>query len=146
MALRPSLRGLQTTAGKDPRTPGMLGTGGFQPEHGDSLATLHQRALAQDEEYFGAEHERDRQPGADPRLTFAHQRLEGQNRINHMQRGGMSDWIYAFNEATGGRGRLAALPQPRASVKALYAIANKKRDALSPELRARYDALGLTNG
>jgi hypothetical protein len=97
-----AVQGLQSAL-----TPGMLGTGGADPANDPLGLALHQRALEHEDEFYRQQHEADRQPGADPQQVFAHQTNEGRSRINNMNAGGMGDWLYAFNEATGGKGRFA---------------------------------------
>jgi hypothetical protein len=94
-----SIRGLKTAM-----TPGMLGTGGATPDDPLGVA-LHQRALAHDDEFYRQQDEYDRMNGGD--IGGFHKANEIENRVNNMRTGGMGDWLYAFNEATGGKGRFA---------------------------------------
>lgn len=98
----PALQGIQSAM-----TPGMLGTGGFDPAADPLGLALHGRAQQHEDDYYSAEHARDDAPGMNPQLKVAHQMNEGQNRISNMNAGGWGDWLQAFNEATGGKGRFA---------------------------------------
>jgi hypothetical protein len=89
---------------KSALTPGMQGTGGLNPSTDPLGLALHQRAQQQEDEFYQQQHAQDA-ANADIPLSLAHQTEEAQNRIHNMNAGGWGDWLYAFNEATGGKGR-----------------------------------------